>query len=80
MFSTDYICKCLVLVGDFSEDTYAGKTKLENFLENFKSSLRNGDSSLGVPVLDPFITQQLFIIYNQNTPSNIKCVSALFLK
>jgi len=33
--------------------TYRGRTKLENFLEGFKSTIRNGDSSLGIPPLDP---------------------------
>lgn len=71
--STDYICKCLILV----EETY-GRTKLENFLENFKYALRNGDTSLGV--LDPFTAKELPIKYSQNEPTKIKCVSALFLK
>ncbi|KAL0128769.1 hypothetical protein PUN28_003872 [Cardiocondyla obscurior] len=59
------------------------KTKLENFLESFKSTLRSGDSSLGLPVLDPFTAASMPIkfdkkdnIVNINLLANLTNVEA----
>jgi len=41
-------------------------TKFEDFLERFKGILRNGDSSLGIPVLDPIAMSQLPLKIKQN--------------
>jgi len=38
--------------------------KLIKFLEDFKGKMKTGDESLGIPVLDPFFTNE--------TPINIE--------
>ncbi|KAL0120370.1 hypothetical protein PUN28_008200 [Cardiocondyla obscurior] len=46
-------------------EVYARQTQLEKFLEKLKSSLQNGDSELGIPVLDPFTADKLSIKLKQ---------------
>lgn len=69
MFHTDYVRrKSLVFGGLFSK-----RTKFEEFLENLKPVIRNGNNSLGLPPLDPFISPEQSLNIHE---LGIKCVSA----
>ncbi|XP_070515049.1 uncharacterized protein [Cardiocondyla obscurior] len=59
-------CHALAIETDNnSGEVYARQTQLEKFLEKLKSSLQNGDSELGIPVLDPFTADKLSIKLKQ---------------
>jgi len=52
-----------------------GTYDLKGFLERLKSSLRNGDSELGIPKLDPFTADKIPV--NINNPGQISLVGEL---
>ncbi|XP_071649032.1 uncharacterized protein [Temnothorax longispinosus] len=52
-------------IDDNFGEVYAFKSKLADALEKFKSVVRDGDSNLGIPALDPFITDRLPLNINE---------------
>ncbi|XP_077274964.1 uncharacterized protein LOC143904287 [Temnothorax americanus] len=52
-------------IDDNFGEVYALKSKLADALEKFKSVVRDGDSNLGIPALDPFITDRLPLNINE---------------
>lgn len=73
-FSINYILRKRSVLAE----TYKGKSKLENALEKFKSTIRNGDTRLGIPPLDPFTADKLPI--NLHKTGKIEYVSIWLLK
>lgn len=71
MFNTNPI----ISVGE----TY--RIKLGDFFERFRSMMRYGNSTFGIPVLEPFIKDELPIKLNETTDRfKIECVSVLFFQ
>lgn len=53
------------------ENNVMKQNMFENFLEKFKTIMRTGNDTLGLPVLDPFTADQIPIAIDEET---IKCI------
>jgi len=72
---TNFICKKNLHKTYFYLTDKFANGLMENFLKKLKDIMKTGNSSLGIPVLDPFIADQLTLNLNEEP---IKCVPFQF--